>query len=291
MRATEAIASRTGSPEDLILSLSKDEVRAPARMQRARGRGSISAFAANGRTRLATLHEDGCAKIRLPNTHDHSLQAVLINTAGGLTGGDDVRWEATAGPGTSLVLTTQACERIYRSLGTDAEVSVKLTAGANARLDWLPQETILFERGKLRRTLEVDLAEGATLCALEAVILGREAMGEDARSATFRDDWRIRRSGRLIHAEATRLGGAPQERDALSLLDGAGAFATVLYVGADVERRLDGVRALLTGRSGASLVGERLTVRAIAPSGLALRKILGPVVASLAGSLPRLWHI
>src|SRR5688500_10235340 len=87
--------------------------------QRARGRGAITAFESNGRTRLAVLHEDGCAKIRLPNTSDHSLQAVLINTAGGLTGGDDVRWEATAGAGTTLVLTTQACERVYRSLGPD----------------------------------------------------------------------------------------------------------------------------------------------------------------------------
>jgi urease accessory protein len=116
-------------------------------------------------------------------------------------------------------------------------------------------------------------------------------MGEDARGAALRDDWRIRRNGKLIHAEATRLGGDDLERDALSLLDGAGAFATVLYIGADSERRLDPVRAVLSGRSGASLSGERLTIRAIAPSGLALRKILGPVVALLAGSLPRLWHI
>jgi urease accessory protein len=260
-------------------------------MQRARGRGAITAFDSNGRTRLAVLHEDGCAKIRLPNTNDHSLQAVLINTAGGLTGGDDVRWEARAGVGTTLVLTTQACERVYRSLGPDADVSISLKAETGARLGWLPQETILFDGGRLRRTLDVDLAGDATLCAVEAVILGRHAMGEDARTATLRDDWRIRRDGRLIHAEATRLGGHDRERDAPSLLDGAGAFATVLYIGADAERRLDPVRAVLGGRSGASLVGERLIVRAIAPSGLALRKILGPVVAQLAGSLPRLWHI
>lgn len=244
-----------------------------------------------GRSRLATLREEGCAKIRLPHTHDDSLQAVLINTAGGLTGGDDVRWEAEAGANTALVLTTQACERIYRSLGTDAEVRIALRAEAGARLDWLPQETILFEGSRLRRTLEVDLAEDSTFCALEAVILGREAMGESARNAVLRDDWRIRRNGRLVHAEATRLGGDDLERDGLSLLDGSGAFATILYIGADAERRLEPVRALLTGRSGASLVGERLTVRALAPSGLALRRILGPVVATLAGSLPRLWHI
>jgi urease accessory protein len=281
-----------GQSEDLIPSLSKDKVRGhPAPMQRASGLGAITAFQANGRSRLSILHQEGCAKIRLPNTHDHSLQAVLINTAGGLTGGDDVRWEAEAGPGTALVLTTQACERVYRSLGTDAEVAITLRAGPGARLDWLPQETILFEHARLRRRLEVDLAPDATFCALEAVILGREAMGESARNAVLRDDWRIRRNGKLIHAEATRLGGDDLERDALSLLDGAGAFATVLYIGADADRRLEPVRALLSGHSGASLVGERLIARALAPSGLALRRILGPVVATLAGSLPRLWHI
>jgi urease accessory protein len=261
------------------------------RLQRARGHGAITAFESNGRTRLAVLHEDGCAKIRLPNTNDRSLQAVLINTAGGLTGGDDVQWEATARTDSTLVLTTQACERVYRSIGPDADMAIRLSAAAGAHLDWLPQETILFEGGKLRRTLEVDLAEDATFCAVEAVILGRHAMGEDARSATLCDDWRIRRDGKLIHAEATRLGGNGIERDGLSLLDGAGAFATVLYIGADADRRLEPARAALTGRSGASLVGERLIVRAIAPSGLALRRILGPVVATLAGSLPRLWHI
>ena len=272
--------------------MNQPALRSPAQtLQRAHGGATIRAKQVEGSTRLATLHQEGCAKIRLPNTHDGSLQAVLINTAGGLTGGDDVRWAAVAADGTSLVLTTQACERIYRSLGTDADISVTLTAGADARLDWLPQETILFEGSKLRRRLEVDLAADATFCAVEAVILGREAMGEAARSASLRDDWRIRRNGKLIHAEVTRLGGDDLERDSTSLLDGAGAFATVLYIGADAERRLDAVRAALSGRSGASLVGERLTMRAVAPSGLALRRILGPVVALLAGSLPRLWHI
>jgi urease accessory protein len=192
-----------------------------------------------------------------------------------------------------MVLTTQACERVYRSTGEDARLTTRLTAAAGARLDWLPQETILYEGGRLARTLEVDLAPDATFCAVEAVLLGREAMGEDARNARLSDRWRIRRGGRLIHAEATRLSGDPQERDAISLLAGAGAFATVLYVGADAERRLEPIRPQLAGTSGASMIGERLVVRAIAESGLALRKIIAPIVAALssAGTLPRLWHL
>ena len=265
----------------------------PPRLQRARGDGRIAAQFLDGRTRLKALYQEGAAKIRLPHTHDASLQAVLINTAGGLCGGDDIGWSAEAAPGARLVLTTPACERVYRSTGEEARVTTRLSAGAGARLDWLPQQTILYEGGRLDRTLEVDLADDAAFCAVEAVLRGREAMGEDARGARLRDRWHVRRDGRLVHAEATRLSADPLERDGLSLLDGARAFATVLYVGADAERRLAPVRALLAGRAGASVVGERLVVRAIAESGLALRQIIAPVVAALsgAGALPRLWML
>lgn len=263
------------------------------RHQRARGTGRIATQVLDGRTRLTTLYQEGCAKIRLPHTHDPSLQAVLINTAGGLTGGDDVSWEARAAPGARMVLTTQACERVYRSLGDDAHVGTRLEVGAGAHLDWLPQETILFEGARLDRSLEVDLAADASFFAIEAVILGREAMGEAARNARLRDNWRIRRGGRLIHAEATRLSGEPAERDGLSLLAGANAFATLLYVGADAELKLDRVREKLTAGAGASVIGERLVVRAVAASGLALRRIITPIIADLsgAGALPRLWHL
>jgi urease accessory protein len=265
----------------------------PPRLQRARGEGRIATQLLDGRTRLKTFYQEGAAKIRLPHTHDASLQAVLINTAGGLCGGDDIRWMAEAAPGARLTLTTQACERVYRSTGEDARVVTRLAAGAGARLDWLPQETILYEGSRLNRTLEVELAEDATFCALEAFILGREAMGEDARGALLRDTWHIRRGGRLIHAEATRLSADPLEGNGLSLLDGARAFATLLYVGADAERKLEPIREMLSGRSGASAIGERLTVRVVAESGLALRKIIAPIVGVLssAGALPRLWHL
>jgi urease accessory protein len=261
--------------------------------QRARGTGRIETQVLDGRTRLTTLFQEGCAKIRLPHTHDSSLQAVLINTAGGLTGGDDVRWEVEAAPDARMVLTTQACERVYRSLGDDARVATQIRVRQGAHVDWLPQETILFEGSRLNRMLEVDLDEGASLFAIEAILLGREAMGEAARSARLSDNWRIRRGGRLIHAEATRLGAVDLERDGSSLLDGNLAFATLLFVGADAELKLARVRGLLGDHAGASLIGERLVVRMMAASGLALRKVIAPIIAELsgAGALPRLWHL
>jgi urease accessory protein len=266
-------------------------------LQRARGTGRLSTKQVDGRTRINTLFQEGCGKIRLPNTHSSALEAVLINTAGGITGGDRLAWTADIAEGGRAVLTTQACERSYRSTGDTAHVNTDLTVGAGAHLDWLPQETILFAASKLHRTLEVDLAGGATLTAIEAVLLGRDAMGEDARDAMLRDTWRIRREGRLIHAESTQLSGASEERDSLSLLSGMRAFATILHVPTGPERaeqlRETLQSVLPPGRIGISANGERLVIRAMAESGLALRRMIVPILLQLtgAGSLPRLWHL
>jgi urease accessory protein len=267
-------------------------------MQRARGTGQIGTKQRDDATRLNTLYQDGCAKIRLPNTHSGALEAVLINTAGGLTGGDHMQWSADLAAGGRLVLTTQACERIYRSIGGPARVQTRLNVGAGAHLDWLPQETILFAASQLDRRIEIDLAEASSLTAIEAVLLGRDAMGEAALDAQLRDNWRIRRNGRLIHAEATRIAGTLAERNGLSLLSGCRAFASVLHVAASAEQcaaTLSRLRAVLPldSRIAASANGERLVIRALAQTGLALRRLIVPILSELsgAGALPRLWHL
>lgn len=266
-----------------------------ASLQRARGRGRIGTKRRDGVSVLDTLYQDGCAKIRLPHTHADHLHAVLINTAGGLTGGDQMRWEVELADRTEASLTTQACERIYRSTGAVAEVATHLSVGAGAHLDWLPQETILFAASKLNRSIQIDLAEGASLTAVEAILLGRDAMGEDARDALLRDNWRIRQCGRLIHAEANRIDGSHAARDNTALLAGTRAFATIVHIHADAAQRLDAVRALLpaTDTIAASAVGNRLVIRAMAHSGLALRRLIVPLLDHLsgAGGLPRLWHL
>lgn len=264
-------------------------------MQRARGTGRIATKLRDGASVVDTLYQDGCAKFRLPNTHGNALEAVLINTAGGLTGGDHLQWGAKAAPGCSMVLTTQACERIYRSTGAAAQVRTRLEVGAGGHLDWLPQETILFGASRLDRQIDIDLAPGASLTAIEAVLLGRDAMGETATDAWLRDNWRIRRDGRLIHAEATLLDGKGSERHAISLLAGARAFATIVHIGSRTASLLEKVRALMPadGNIAASAMGERFVVRAMAGSGLALRRMIVPILAELAGAgrLPRLWHL
>lgn len=268
----------------------------PAALQRAEGEGRIVAKERDGLSVLDTLYQRGCGKIRVPKTHGNWLEAVLINTSGGLTGGDRMAWSAQALPDTHLVVTTQACERIYRSSGGAADVRTILSVQPGARLDWLPQETIVFDGSALRRTLEVDLAEDATFLGLEAVIRGREAHGEDALAASISDRWRVRRAGQLLHAEAARLDADDTlARANIALLGGARAYATLLYIAPDAERRIEKLKQLVADHPGAgvSRIGDKIVLRALGRSGYHLRKIVMPTIAALAGAgaVPRLWSL
>lgn len=268
---------------------------ASTRPQRAEGRGHLAAKALDGRTRLRELYQEGAAKIRLPDTFDASMEAVIINTAGGLTGGDRMNWSVVAGPGTRIDVTTQACEKIYKASAGTAEVNTVISAGAGSRVDWLPQETILFDRASLFRRLDVDLDETAEFLAVEAILLGRKAMGEAMVTGLFRDRWRIRRAGKLIHAEELRLDGAVGALTALQpVLGGQVAFATMLYAGPLADSYLAKVRPLLEGHmAGASAWNGKLVVRAAAADGFALRKILIPVISALRNGapVPKVWNL
>ncbi len=267
----------------------------PGRPQRARGVGRLRTKASAGRTRLDTFYQEGCAKIRLPETFEAGMEAVLINTSGGLTGGDVVDWSLGAGEGTRLTLTTQACEKIYKASADTATVSTAITVAAGARVDWLPQETILFDRASLTRSLDVELAEDAEFLAVEAVLFGRKAMGETMTAGLFRDRWRIRRRGRLVHAEEARFEGDVADLTARqAVLAGAGAFATLLYCGPQAEALLPQMRALFGDAvAGASHWQDKLVARVSAADCFALRKILIPVISHLrkGASLPKVWTL
>lgn len=243
---------------------------------------------------LHRLFQEGSAKIRLPRGTGTVPEAVLINTAGGLTGGDRFTSEIACEAGARAVFTTQACERIYRSLGGDAEGLTRVSLAEGAALDWLPQETILFDGGRLARRFEVDMAEDAALVAAEAVIFGRAARGETVRSGFFHDRWRIRRGGRLILADDLRFDGAVAASLARrAVLDGNGALATVLICAPRCESKLEAVRAALGEAGGASAWDGKLLARIAAADGFALRQTLLPVLAALTDgrALPKVWRL
>lgn len=214
------------------------------------------------------MFQEGCAKIRLPDTFSNEAEAILINSSGGLTGGDDIEWQATAGAGTSLVVTTQACEKVYKASSGTATVTARISAGPGAKLHWLPQETILFDRASLNRRLEADLDQSSEFIAVEAVLLGRQAMGEAMTHGLFRDRWRIRHGGRLVHAEELLLEGEVAELTAKpAVLAGQVAFATLLYIGPLSEALLPKIRAIAGESGGASEWQGKLACRARRPDG------------------------
>lgn len=263
--------------------------------QRAKGTARLATKLVANRTRIDVFYQEGAGKIRIPESFDGSMEAVLINTSGGLTGGDRIDWEVNAGANTKLTVTTQACERIYRSSGGVARVAAHLSAGSGAVLHWLPQETILFDQGALARTLDADLAADAELITLEAILLGRKAMGETVVEGSLHDRWRIRRNGKLIHAEDLHLCG---EIDRIisrrATLAGGLAFATLLYVGARGEAIMPKLHALLGEKlAGASCWKGKLVIRMVAEDGFALRKILVPAISLLRNGEPppKVWNI
>lgn len=260
--------------------------------QRAFGRGRLTVRAEGGRTRLDRLYQEGSAKLRLPRARGAGLEAVMINSAGGMTGGDRFAWAVEVGAGAHAVLTTQACERVYRASADVAKVEVSLALGAGARLDWLPQETILFEGAAIARRIEADLPADASLLLCEAVILGRHAMGEHFTRGLFHDRWRIRREDRLIFADDLKLAGdVPHLVGQPALLDRAGAFATLLLVGPEAEGRIDAARAAIGDLGGASAFDGKLVARIAAPDGLTLRRALIPALIALGASPPAVWTL
>ena len=257
---------------------------------RAAGRIALSVAAQGGVTRRRQVYEDGPLRVRFPNSTGAALEAVMVNTAGGVAGGDRHDLEIGVGDGASLAVTTAAAEKVYRAIDTDAEIAVKLSVGENARLAWLPQETILFDRARLKRSIDVHLASNASLLMAEAIIFGRSAMGEAVEQGALSDRWRVRRDGKLIFAETVRFEGAIKQM--LSEPAGAGggvAIATVLAVPGDgnmVER----VRAQsFGGEVGASAWNGLAVARLCAKDGASLRRDLAAVITAMGGALPRLW--
>ncbi|WP_258546748.1 urease accessory protein UreD [Loktanella sp. D2R18] len=240
-------------------------------------------------TVIADLRQEGSLKALFPRVRGDALDAVFLNTAGGLTGGDQMQFDVTASAGAHITLSSQAAERGYRAHpGQIAQSKVALNVGSGGRIDWIPQETILFESAALDRQMHVHLAADATALIVEPVIFGRPAMGEDVRNLRFTDQWRIWRDNKLVFADALRLiGDAKTHLQRRAIAGNAGAMATIVLAGPQAQK-LD-----LPETCGASLIADDLLlVRLLAEDGFALRRILIPVVEALScAPIPRVWRL
>ena len=260
---------------------------------RAVGAVTFDVHLKDGATRRRELHESGSLRVRFPSPEQQGLSAVFVNTAGGIAGGDRFDIDIAAGEGAHLTVTTAAAEKIYRSHGPDAQVNIALRAGADARLCWLPQETILFDQARVSRRIDIDLTQGASLLLCEIVVFGRAAMGEVMARGSFTDRWRMKIGGKLAFAETVRLDGDIAAKLASrAVANGGVAIGTALVVPGDesIVARIREASDAFGAEVGISAWNGFAMARFCAQDAARLRadmmKVLGCVSPS---GLPRLW--
>ena len=292
-RATSDVVTRLGDRRSVDWVRLEGREGAPPR---ARGELRLGFARRGARTRMVEAFQSGCLRARAPNVAPGERPSVvLINTSGGLTGGDRLDLAISWGEGASAEVATQAAEKIYRSTGDDACVEANLHVASGASAEWLPQETILFDRARLARRMKVTMSADASFLGVEMMVFGRAAMGETVRAASLRDTWTIVRDGRLVYADAQRLDG-PVDRlmDRVAVGGGARAMAVMIHASPEAAGLLPRVREALAGarvRAAASAWNDLLVTRLLAPDGQALRLALLPALAALRGGrpLPRVW--
>ncbi len=260
---------------------------------RAQGSVTFDVHQVEGVTRRRHLHESGSLRVRFPSPEAEGLSAVFVNTAGGVAGGDRFDIDIAAGEGARLSVTTAAAEKVYRAQGPAAQVNIALKGADGSHLAWLPQETILFDRARVRRRIDIDLAEGASLLLCEIVVFGRAAMGEQMLNGEFVDRWRMRRGGKLVFAETVRLDGDIGQKLAKpAIAKGGVAIGTALIVPGD-EALVERIRELTKsfgGEVGISRWNGFAMARFCAQDAARLRADMMAVLGSASGSaLPRLW--
>jgi urease accessory protein len=272
-----------------IISLSSDTFAA----NRAVGAVTFDVHVKDGATRRRELHESGSLRVRFPSPEQQGLSAVFVNTAGGIAGGDRFDIGIAAADGAHLTVTTAAAEKIYRSHGPEAQVNIALRAGADARLAWLPQETILFDQARVARRFDIDLAQNASLLLCEIVVFGRAAMGEVMARGSFTDRWRMRIGGKLVFAETVRLDGDIAAKLASrAVANGGVAIGTALIVPGDesIVERIREVSDAFGAEVGISAWNGFAMARFCAQDAARLRADMMKVLERVSPSgLPRLW--
>ena len=270
----------------------------PLRLQRSSGRCRVAFAVREGKTRLTDLYQSDPCRVLFPDSEPgEPPQAVLVTTSGGVAGGDRLRMEVVAGAGAHAVVATQAAEKIYRAApGSDpCQIDVAITVGADAVLDWLPQETIVFQGARLVRRTVAEVAPGAALLGCEMVVLGRGASGERFASGLLLDSWSVRRAGRLAWTDTLRVEGETPEGAGFGT---ANALATVIGVWDVPEPLFEKARALLDDagearpnvRAGVTLVNGILVARLLGEATAVRASAIAFLTAFRGQRLPRVWH-
>jgi urease accessory protein len=262
---------------------------------RAKGDARVSVRLRDGKSVIRGLRQSGASKLLFPKTASNDLTAVILNCAGGVTGGDQFSTQARVGRNAGLVMTTQAAERAYRAqpkeIGT---IDTRLTVAPNARLAWLPQETLIYDGASIKRRLRIRLARSAQVLACEMLVMGRTAQAEHLTQLQLADDIDIIRDGQLIFADRLRLSNDAEHRlHGPAVLAGARSLATVILAAPGVGTLVDALRPTLPEKCGiAAPDPDLLVARLTADDSFLLRQTIVPLLARLGvDPLPRTWML
>lgn len=270
--------------------------------QRSFGTGSITCELDRiGKTSLTHLYQSGCAKIRLPNPPSSDRQEiVLLNSAGGMTGGDLLKWHIQLGAGAQASVTSQACEKIYKSANQAAQLATELTLADQAYLFWCPQETILYDQSHFHRQVSVELQGNAVLMALEVIVFGRHSQYETLTHCQYQDKWQVSREGHLQHIEFQAFGGNFDILSQVDLLGSHRAVGNLLYFSTDdidILQRHAGLARQAANvfpdiLFGSSALAGKLLMRFSAKDSYQLRQFLPVLLANCWPDqvLPQFWH-
>ena len=252
-------------------------------------------------TRIMDIFQRAPIRIMFPRATGAAVEeAVLINTAGGIAGGDRLQCDVTVLPNACIAVTSQAAEKVYRALNEPARIATRLKVCEAAKLAWLPQETIVFNCARVRRETDIDLSSGAELLALEWLVLGRAAHGEEMVRGYITDSWRIRKDDRLIWADSLYVADETfRQLHRTALLSHCRAVATLIYFGPRLDAQLELVRDMapsLDCHCAATSVAGLLVVRVAAKESSDLRRALRCLVQQFGGELgtgpfrvPKMW--
>ena len=263
--------------------------------QRARGELLLALRRRGPLTVLEDLRQSGCLRARFPRSpNPEHPEAVLLNVGGGIAPGDRLDTTIRLAPHASATLAGQAAERIYRAAPASPPALVRTTleAADHATLEWLPPDTILYDRSALDRRLDITLAPTARFLGIESLVFGRAASGEILRHVALRDTIRLRRDGRLLLHDALRVDGDAATLRHRATAAGTGACATLLLAGLDADTMLAPLRAALVPfEAGASLTDGLLLARILAPDAATLRQATTAALRVLRGgrTLPAVW--
>ncbi len=266
-------------------------------LQRSHGAARLAFANRNNRNSIVERYASAPVRILTPSVQGGIPEAVLANTSGGIAGGDTSHVDILVAQNAQALVTGQAAEKIYRSIDMPASIRTVIKIEDGSTLEYLPQESILFDGAKLNRAVNISLGARSCLLLSEMFVLGRWAMNEDFTRGIFLDRWSIDVAGQPIWREGLRVEGGLSSLSSSLGFANARALATIFYAGANAAEVLGLARDVIGPMGGATIVRGMLVVRMLGNEAGMLKQQLGEIISIIRAAalgrpaeVPRVWR-